>query len=80
MDLENVMSADDKKHQISSVFSLLDQVQVEPTLRRDTSSSTDNSRSSNAVTQSQPVYRLYRRRFAGVVGLVKFRTILHPAI
>jgi len=77
MDLENVTSADDKKHQISSVLSLLDQVQ--PTLRHDTSSSPDNGRSSN-VTQSQPVYRLYRRRFAGVVGLVKFRTILHLAI
>lgn len=77
MNLENVTSADDKKHQISSVFSLLDQ---QPTLRHDTSSSSDNGRSSNAVTQSQPVYRLYRRRFSGVVGLVKFRDMLHLAI
>lgn len=80
MDSKNVTSADDKRVQISSVLSLLDQVQVEPTLHHDTSSSTDNGRSSTAVTQNQPVYRLYRRRFVGVVGLVKSRTMLHLAI
>lgn len=66
MDPESVTSVDDKKQQISSVLSLLDQVQAEPTLHHD---ARDNGRSSNAVTQSQPVYRLYRRRFFGVVGL-----------